>query len=294
MGEAPEAAAGALEYGFPSRFWARVGLVISAVALLGFTGVTPSARISRPPLRDMGTAAAGPSALTGTGPSPNGEGEQVGLDPCEGPVSPGRSVPGLAVVSGVGRLGLRVRSGPGVQFPTHLVLREGVGVTLSGETHVDEHDVEWYRLRENQSDEKGGWASAQYFTRVDLCEPDLPEDHGPSVVANVLVARITAYTYQEPVGGAHGSITKSGLPVAWGMVAVDPTVIPLGTSLLIEGFSQRFVARDTGFGVLGAHVDIFFPDLESAIEFGVQRREIVILAESCLAERDPSTCRGSG
>jgi hypothetical protein len=44
-------------------------------------------------------------------------------------------------------------------------------------------------------------------------------------------------------------------------VAVDPSVIPLGSRLRIEGYpDMTFIAEDTGGGVRGNHVDIFFED----------------------------------
>ena len=47
--------------------------------------------------------------------------------------------------------------------------------------------------------------------------------------------------------GAH----RSGLPVGWGVVAVDPTVIPLGTRMTIPGYGEG-VAADDGSGIRGA------------------------------------------
>jgi 3D (Asp-Asp-Asp) domain-containing protein len=92
-----------------------------------------------------------------------------------------------------------------------------------------------------------------------------------------MVARLTAYSYQTPEGGAHGTITRTGTQVRWGTVAVDPSVIPLGSRMLIDGYDTVFIAEDTGGGVRGAHVDIFFPDLASAVRFGVQYRTVTIL-----------------
>ena len=63
----------------------------------------------------------------------------------------------------------------------------------------------------------------------------------------------------------------------WGIAAVDPTIIPLGSRLAIDGFNQLFVAEDTGFGVRGLHVDVFLPDKEAAIQFGVQYRDVIVL-----------------
>jgi 3D (Asp-Asp-Asp) domain-containing protein len=73
--------------------------------------------------------------------------------------------------------------------------------------------------------------------------------------------------------GASGP-TRAGTPVRWGVVATDPSVIPLGTELEIEGFSgTTFIAEDTGSAVIGSKVDIYWPDgCASALGYGRQTR----------------------
>lgn len=91
------------------------------------------------------------------------------------------------------------------------------------------------------------------------------------------VGKITAYSYQAPINGARGSITRSGTQVRWGILAVDPLVIPLGSRVMIEGFDEVFIAEDTGGAVRGNHVEIFYPDHAAAIRFGVQTRRVTLL-----------------
>jgi 3D (Asp-Asp-Asp) domain-containing protein len=67
--------------------------------------------------------------------------------------------------------------------------------------------------------------------------------------------------------------TATGLPVGWGIVAVDPSVIPLGTRLTIPGYGEG-VAADTGGGVRGAMIDLWFPTLAQARGWG--RRTVTI------------------
>jgi len=67
--------------------------------------------------------------------------------------------------------------------------------------------------------------------------------------------------------------TATGLPVGWGVVAVDPNVIPLGTKLKIPGYGEG-VAADTGSGVRGNDVDLWFPTLAQARAWG--RRTVTI------------------
>jgi 3D (Asp-Asp-Asp) domain-containing protein len=67
--------------------------------------------------------------------------------------------------------------------------------------------------------------------------------------------------------------TATGLAVGWGVVAVDPSVIPLGTRLTVPGYGEA-VAADVGPGVHGAMIDLWFPTLAQAHAWG--RRTVTI------------------
>lgn len=67
--------------------------------------------------------------------------------------------------------------------------------------------------------------------------------------------------------------TASGLPTGWGIVAVDPSVIPLGTRMTIPGYGEG-VAADTGGAVRGATIDLWFPTIAQALTWG--RRTVTI------------------
>ena len=74
-------------------------------------------------------------------------------------------------------------------------------------------------------------------------------------------------------GYALSGTTATGLPVGWGVVAVDPTVIPLGTRMTVPGYGEG-VAADVGSGIRGAMIDLWFPTLEQALVWG--RRTVTI------------------
>ena len=61
--------------------------------------------------------------------------------------------------------------------------------------------------------------------------------------------------------------TASGIPVGPGVVAVDPTVIPLGTRLSIPGYGMG-VAADTGSAIAGARIDLWFSSEAEALAWG--------------------------
>jgi peptidoglycan DL-endopeptidase CwlO len=61
--------------------------------------------------------------------------------------------------------------------------------------------------------------------------------------------------------------TATGIPVGWGVAAVDPRVIPLGTHLTIPGYGEA-VAADTGGTIIGDRVDLWFPSCGQAGGWG--------------------------
>ena len=77
----------------------------------------------------------------------------------------------------------------------------------------------------------------------------------------------------EATGYALVGRTATGIPTAWGVVAVDPSVIPLGTRMTIPGYGDG-IAADTGGAVRGNVIDLWFPTREQALAWG--RRTVTI------------------
>jgi len=61
--------------------------------------------------------------------------------------------------------------------------------------------------------------------------------------------------------------TATGLPVGPGIVATDPSVIPLGTRMTIPGYGEG-VAADTGGGIQGRRIDVWMKSCAAAATFG--------------------------
>jgi 3D (Asp-Asp-Asp) domain-containing protein len=89
----------------------------------------------------------------------------------------------------------------------------------------------------------------------------------PPVLVGARTMTVTATGYSLP---GH---TSTGLPVGPGIVAVDPSVIPLGTRMTIPGYGEA-VAADTGSAVIGYTIDLWFPTLADALAWG--RRTVTI------------------
>ncbi|WBL15172.1 G5 and 3D domain-containing protein [Sutcliffiella sp. NC1] len=87
----------------------------------------------------------------------------------------------------------------------------------------------------------------------------------------------TAYTAN--CNGCSG-ITSTGINLKANpnmkVIAVDPSVIPLGTKVHVEGYGYA-VAGDTGGAIVGNKIDVFFPDKQSAYRWGSKRVKITIL-----------------
>lgn len=80
----------------------------------------------------------------------------------------------------------------------------------------------------------------------------------------------TAYT--SACSGCSG-ITASGVRAGFGVIAVDPRVIPLGTKLFIPGYG-RAIAGDTGGAIRGNRVDLGMNTNADAMQFG--RRPVTV------------------
>jgi len=63
--------------------------------------------------------------------------------------------------------------------------------------------------------------------------------------------------------------TATGVAVAYGIVAVDPAVIPLGTRMTIPGYGAG-IAADTGGAIVGPRIDLWFPTTAAALAWGTR------------------------
>ena len=60
------------------------------------------------------------------------------------------------------------------------------------------------------------------------------------------------------------------------VIAVDPRVIPLGTKVWVEGYGEA-IAGDTGGAIKGHKIDVFIPEYENAMQWGVKKVKIKVL-----------------
>ncbi len=84
-----------------------------------------------------------------------------------------------------------------------------------------------------------------------------------------------AYCSCKKCCGKTDGITATGVKAkANHTVAVDPDLIPLGSTLIIDG--KEYVAEDVGGSIKGCKVDIYFDSHKEALEYGKRDVEVYV------------------
>ena len=95
-------------------------------------------------------------------------------------------------------------------------------------------------------------------------------------IGECTVTHYCCEAYAHVCGDGDG-LTATGIPVMPGVVAVDPEVIPLGSTVIIDG--QAYLAADTGGAVRGNHVDIAVATHQEAEALGTTTAEVWVVAD---------------
>jgi 3D (Asp-Asp-Asp) domain-containing protein/LysM repeat protein len=113
-------------------------------------------------------------------------------------------------------------------------------------------------------------------------EAPAPAESAPAVEAAApsskeIMVEATAYTAS--CEGCSG-ITATGIDLLSNpnqkVISVDPSVIPLGSKVYVEGYGEA-IAGDTGGAIKGNKIDIFIPTKQEAINFGRKQVKVTIL-----------------
>ncbi|MGD7046444.1 ubiquitin-like domain-containing protein [Jeotgalibacillus proteolyticus] len=90
---------------------------------------------------------------------------------------------------------------------------------------------------------------------------------------------VSSTAYTASCNGCSG-ITATGIDLkanpGMKVIAVDPSVIPLGSKVYVEGYGYA-VAGDTGGAIKGNKIDVFIPSKEEAYRWGNRQVKIKIL-----------------
>ncbi|SDN04284.1 3D domain-containing protein [Bacillus sp. OK048] len=97
----------------------------------------------------------------------------------------------------------------------------------------------------------------------------------PAPAGDELYVNSTAYSYQ-----SSGDITRMGYNIRENpnmkLIAVDPSVIPLGSQVWVEGYGVA-IAGDTGGAIKGHKIDVLMPNNAEAYAWGRKTVKIVVL-----------------
>lgn len=92
------------------------------------------------------------------------------------------------------------------------------------------------------------------------------------------VCKISAYcmeNYPHICNDGDSTLTSTGTtPTVGRTVAVDPSVIPYGSEVIING--HTYIAEDCGGAIKGNRVDILFATHQEALDFGIQYMEVEV------------------
>jgi resuscitation-promoting factor RpfB len=90
---------------------------------------------------------------------------------------------------------------------------------------------------------------------------------------------VTATAYTAYCEGCSGK-TSTGIDLRANpsakVIAVDPSVIPIGSKVYVEGYGYA-IAADTGSSINGYKIDVFFPKESDAFRWGKKRVKVKIL-----------------
>ena len=104
----------------------------------------------------------------------------------------------------------------------------------------------------------------------------------PTNYTRMEVFEATAYDASPADNGQWAGKTSTGMPLIYGVVAVDPRVIPYGTRMYIESSDGQYVygyaiAGDCGGAIKNKKVDLFFESRSMCYQFGRRNVNIYFL-----------------
>ena len=104
-----------------------------------------------------------------------------------------------------------------------------------------------------------------------------PHHEPPARYREILPMTSTAYEPGPQSCGKFASgYTSAGYVAGYGVVAVDPDVIPMGTRLFIEGYGYA-VAGDRGSAIDGNRIDLGFNTVDECYAWGRKEVQVYIL-----------------
>ena len=116
----------------------------------------------------------------------------------------------------------------------------------------------------------------EYITEYVYVEPEpVSEVKAEPALKSLGTFKLTAYCACSRCCGKCDGITATGTKATAGRtIAVDPSKIPYGTEVVING--HTYIAEDCGGAIKGNKIDIFFNSHAEALRFGIQYAEVFV------------------
>jgi 3D (Asp-Asp-Asp) domain-containing protein len=90
-----------------------------------------------------------------------------------------------------------------------------------------------------------------------------------------------------------GTVTQSGARVKAGMAAADPRVLPVGSTIRVDGqgraYDGIYTVTDTGREIKGRELDLYLDDCDEAQQFGRRAMRVAVIRRGW----DPAATPGS-
>lgn len=117
-------------------------------------------------------------------------------------------------------------------------------------------EMRWLSLQAEQAERTANHAAGSDYTYIGECI-------------------ITSYCPCEICCGSYADgLTATGVPAEPGIVAVDPDIIPLGSTVILN--DREYMAADAG--VKGLAIHICAAEHKEALAYGVQRQDVWVIA----------------
>ena len=153
------------------------------------------------------------------------------------------------------------------------------GAILSRDKKIDNLETQYQAVKAIQQDAVAAYG--KLVAQVDAEEQERAAQtaayeaiEGYEYIGECTVTYYCCEAYEHICGTGTG-LTATGIPVAPGMVAVDPDVIPLGSTVIIDG--QEYLAADTGGAIKGNRIDIAVESHQEALQLGIRTATVWVV-----------------
>ena len=167
----------------------------------------------------------------------------------------------------------------------HPVIRQPDNTMEKGEEHVAEYGEDGRKTAKvTLTYEDGIQTTSEILTETVIQEPKAKiirvgtrdtVDTSRGTMRFRRTEWMEASAYLPNDGGGNG-VTATGIMARHGIVAVDPSFIPLGSRLYIPGYGLA-LAADTGGAIRGDKIDLCMEDSSDAWRFGRQTIKVYVL-----------------